>query len=241
MAAQLMYPPELNMKDYFGIWDDFLYDQTDLIYTDTVTDSGSALVGATRRGVLNMLPSDGTEGDNDECYINLTNSIFNFIAAKPIQAGCRLNFAEAATNAANVAFGILSGGGAANLLLDNGGGPVASATFAMIYKIDGGTVWRCRSQVGAAVGQTDSVSTTTAGGTSDQLLEIFVEPTSISTIVEITYKVDGHDLRDSNNLVINHRLVIANAVAMGLFAGVKNGTAAQQALDLDYWYGFQKR
>src|SRR5204862_219566 len=58
--------------DTFCIADDFKDDQSDLFWIDTITDSGTALVGDAANGIMQLLPSDGTVADND-AYLRDTN------------------------------------------------------------------------------------------------------------------------------------------------------------------------
>ena len=84
MGRQASYTPELECWDTFVVDNDFLDDQSDLNAVDTITDSGSAVVGDARKGVITLLPSDGSVADNDEVYLATPNEVFCFVAAKPI-------------------------------------------------------------------------------------------------------------------------------------------------------------
>ena len=159
--------------------------------------------------------------------------------------------AELATSTVNCMFGFLSTAAAsiATSMLTVGGGPVASATMAVIYKVDGGTVWRCRSQIGAAVGQTDTVTNLTAGtgGITDtnsptgyQTLGIAVNPVS-STNADVIYYQNGKQMTDANGRVFKHNLVYTNAAACGVFFGHKNGSTDAQVLLCDYVAYEQRR
>ena len=212
-------------------------------WTPTVSDSSSAATlalalkttGATN-GVLS-LTQDAT--DNDELYFNTTINSFLFAANKPMICEARIQYAELATDDNNVIFGFMSATGA-DQLQDNGAGPVASASMAVIYKVDGGTVWRTRSQIGAAVGQTDSISSTTAGGSSYQTLRIEVNPIS-STVAEIIYFCDGVQLETSAGVKIKDRLTYTNAVPMNVLLGCKTGGATAEVLLCDYICAYKKR
>ncbi len=245
MSAQpIRMPQSLKDKDTFGFMDD--WDRnfvTGDLWTPLTTDSS-----ATATNVLVLKTTGGNKGilsitqdatDNDEIYFGSTVSPFLFAANKPCYFETLMQYAELSTNKNNVIAGFLSSYGA-NTLIDDGGGPIASGTMAVIYKIDGGTVWRCRSQVGAAVGITDTVSTTTAGGTPYQKLSVEVNPYS-ATNAKVIYKVDGNPLRDSNNIPITHDLVYTNAVVCSAVWGVKNGGADAQVTLNDYIAAYQTR
>lgn len=196
----------------------------------TLVSSGSA------RGIMSIT-QDAT--DNDEIYFGTSVLPFLFADQKPLVFEIRMQYAELNTNTNNVMVGFISTK-AANTIIDDGGGPVASATMAVIYKLDGATVWRARSQIGAAVGQTDSVSGTTAGGSSYQTLRVECNPYS-TTNVEIVYYVDGAQLRTSAGVPIKHDLVYTNAVTMQPFFGCKTGSATAEVLLVDYVYAAQTR
>jgi hypothetical protein len=232
------------LGDLFEIFDDF--DKAIVagdLWTPDTSDSSSAatlfLTLATTgncNGILSMT-QDAT--DNDELYLGMTCLPFLIRNNKPLVFETRIQYAEGATDDNNVMVGFISTK-ADDTLIDNGGGPVASATMAVIYKVDGGTVWRTRSQVGAAVGQTDSISDTTAGGSAYQTLRVEINPVS-STVAEVIYSVDGVQLKTAAGVPIKDRLVYTNAVVMGAFVGIKNGSNTAEVLLCDYVYAAQKR
>ena len=236
-------PTSLREKDVFGIYEDWVdgYVSGDR-WTPLVSDSSSAstlvLVLATT-GVGGKLSITQDATDNDEIYFGMTKSVYKIAANKPCYFEAKGQYAEGATDDNNVIAGWCSTF-AANTLIDDGGGPVASATMAVIYKIDGGTVWRCRSQIGAAVGITDTVSTATAGGTADQTLGVEILPYN-ATNAKVIYTLDGNPLYDSNGKAIVHDLVYTNAVNMSPIWGCKNGSGTAEVLVNDYIAAFQAR
>lgn len=245
MSSQpIRLPQSMKDKDTFGFFEDWgdNYVSGDR-WTPLTSDSSSAstlvlvlkTTGA-RKGILSVT-QDAT--DNDEIYFGTTVSQFLFAANKPCYTETLMQYAELNTSANNLIFGFCSTY-AANTLIDDGGGPVASGTMAVIYKVDGGTVWRCRSQIGAAVGQTDSISTTTAGGSAYQKLSVEVLPYN-STNAKIIYKCEGNFLLDSNGNKIVHDLVYTNAVASSVIWGCKTGSATAEVQLNDYICGYQTR
>lgn len=226
-----MWARDAKLVHHF--FDDFHYYISGDYWTPTVADLASAATaavdGTTPGGVLSIA-NDAT--DNDEVYWYPTKKNVLFAAGKPCYTEIRLQYTEANTDDNNVIFGFLSTG-SANTLIDDGGGPVANATMAVIYKIDGGTVWRCRSQIGAAVGQTDSISNSTAGGSSYQILGVEVLPYS-STKAKVIYTLDGVQLKDANNAPISHDLTYTNAVICGAMFGTKAGSGNAETLLVDY-------
>lgn len=230
-------------KRTFGFFDDFESYVTGDRWTPLTADSSSAstlvLCKTTTGGKGGILSITQDATDNDEIYFGTTQNLFKFVADKPAIFEIRLQYAELNTNANNVMVGFLSTK-AANSIIDDGAGPVASATMAVIYKVDGGTVWRCRSQVGAAVGQTDTVSQHTAGGSAYQTLTVEYKPYS-STNAHIIYSLDGQPMLDANGRAIVHDLVIANAVECVAFFGCKTGSATAEVLLVDYCAAYQLR
>lgn len=236
MANVVRFAPTLESLDNHIIFDDFWADQSDLFFLDTPTDGGSAAVGDAANGIMTVTTTNDNT-DNDETYLESANETFLIAAGRSLYFRTRIQFTEASTNAANVAVGFASAV-AADLLVDNGAGLRTSGNIVSIYKVDGGTVWRCNSRNGS--GTTDTASTTTAGGASYQVLEIDVTDWDGTNVV-CTFKVDGVALRDSNNVVIRHTLAISGSTEMAAFVALKNGTTADETVLVDYIYAAQTR
>lgn len=229
--------PLLDLDTYYW-FDDGIMDQTDALGIDTITDSGTVAMGDTRKGIIVLTPSDGSVADNDEAYYASPNEVFLCAANKPIYGCCYLQFSEANTDDANVAFGFQNAVGA-NSIVDDGAGVKVSGSTLAIYKVDGGTVWKCASSCNGT--STVSTSTTTAGGTAYQKLEIFCDDYD-GTYMKVTFKVDGRYLVDSTTgAVITHTVAIASATEMQCWCGVKNGFTNLETLHVDYIYGQQQR
>lgn len=218
-------------------------------WTPLTTDSSSAatlvLVDKTATNGILSITQDAT--DNDEIYFQTTVMPFLIASGRPMFYEIRLNSAELATSTNNVMVGFLSGVAAANQLIDDGAGPIASATMAVIYKVDGGVLWRCRSQIGAAVGQTDTISQHSSSSAAGvySVLRIEVQPVS-STLAEVVYSIDDgtsgmRQMMDANDNPIKHQLTYTNAVACGAWFGCKTGGAQAEVLLVDYVTAWQKR
>lgn len=228
----------INKDDVIIIQDDFLYDQIDTAgFIDTITDSGTVTMGDAVGGIAALVPSDSSVADNDEAYFASPNEVFKLAAEKPLYAKARIQFTEANTDDANVFFGFGSAI-AANFIVDNGAGMRTTGDVLGIYKVDGGTKWICISQVnGTAVTTT---STTTAGGSSYQKLEVeVVDHDSVAGYA--TFKCNGEYLRDTNGLVIRHRVPYASSTEMQVGFGVKNGFTNLETLNVDYVAAVQQR
>lgn len=210
-------------------------------FSSVISDSGTVAVGDAAGGKLVVTPSDGSVADNDEAYIKSTNELFLFANNKPQVCETILQFTEINTDDANVMFGFMNAV-AANSIVDDGAGPQASFSGAVIYKVDGGTVWKCASSIGTS--NTISTTTSTAGGSLYQRLRI--ECTCSNSVVEVNYFIDQlnqlasattsiapQPLIDSTTLKpIKHTFSVTSATEMNVFAGVKNGGANLETLNL---------
>ncbi len=240
MASILRFPTELLQIDKFGVFSDFMGDQSDTDFIDLITDlsSGSGLVvGDEVGGVMTMSITDAT--DNDEMSLYSANEVFLHANNKPIYAISRVQYSEGNTNAANFAGLLLANAPVADTLVDNGGGLRTTGSVFGIYKVDGETVWRCRS--GCNGTNTTSVSTTTAGGTAYQVLEI--EIADYTTLAcQVTFRVDGKALLDSTTgKPIVHTVLYASATEMALAFCGKNGSTTAEVFKCDYIGAWQLR
>lgn len=226
---------ELEHRRTFGFFDDFEWLISPHRWTALAADVGaSAAVGDAAGGILAL-----TTGaiDNNEAYVRTTNEVFKFAADKPLVLEARLQFTEANTDDANVIAGVMDAVGA-DSILDNGAGPKASYSGAVIYKLDGETVWRAQTSI--ATTKTTTASNKTAGGSSYQVLAIGFRPVS-ATLAEVVFFVDGEQLRDANGAPFKHQFTYTSATEMQAFAGVKAGGAASEVANIDYLGAYQLR
>lgn len=244
--STLQLPESFSIGKYtFGFDDDFEWYVTAHRWTTTATDSGSITVASAAGGILTISPSDGSVADNDETYLLTTNSPFLIAANKPIEGECTLQFSEAATNKANIFFGFKDSI-AANTLVDDGGGMATSFSGACIYKVDGGTVWKCIASLGST--QTIITSTTTAGGTAYQRLRVEIRPVN-STIAEASFFCDSGSgmvplydaAQTARNVPIKISFTYTSAAQMMCGAGIKNGSTTLETLSIDRIAAFQAR
>jgi len=169
--------------------------------------------------------------DNNEAYVWSTTELFKFANGKPLIAEIRLQFAEIATNDANVIFGLMDAVGA-NSLLDDGAGPDASYSGAVFFKEDGQTLWTVENSLAGTQKTTqltaaNSLDKTahTAGSAAGvfHLLRIESDPIS-ATDNRISFFIDGV-------LVARHTgQTTASAADMSVFFGNKTGDAATETL-----------
>lgn len=219
-----------DRRDNCFIFDHFQYYVSGDLWTNLAADAGVTAFAETDAIGGRISGATGAT-DNNEIAIATSNELFLMGAGEPLWCSGHLQFTEANTDDANVMFGFMSAL-AANSLVDDGAGVRTSGNYAVIYKVDGGTVWRCSSRNGSDV--SDNVSLTTAGGTAFQELEIEIVEYS-TTECEIVYKVDNVPLRDTNtNDVISHRLPYASATEMNFGAYLKAGGANSETLVIDW-------
>ncbi len=204
------------------------------LFSSVVTDSGTVAVGDALGGVVTLTPSDGTVADNDEAYLKGTIEKYLFSNDRPIWFGCRAKFTEANTDDANVILGIKDAV-AANSVLDDGGGPAASYSGALFFKVDGGTVWWFETSLAGAQTTTQISDVAVAGDGVFRTFEIRVFPVNTTQQDVIPY-INGVQCRDTNNNPIKHRMTYTSATEMQECAGIKNGFTNLETLLID-WIG----
>ena len=143
----LTLPDDLLLgRRMYGFFDHFLWYITAHNLTTVVSDSGTVAVGDAANGVVVLTPSDGTVADNDEAYLKGANETFKFAADRPTIVEAYIQFTEANVDDANVIFG-LKDAVAANSVLDDGGGPAASYSGMLFFKVDGSNNWQCEHSI----------------------------------------------------------------------------------------------
>lgn len=239
MADRNQFPAWLaSFKHQHELKDDFHYYNSAELWTSLAVDAGTSVaIDAAGVGGIVKLTTGAT--DNNEAGLFTTNELFLLAAGKSLRAGVRLQFTEANTDDANMLFGFADAPGA-DALLDNGGGvSTAFTTAILIYKIDGGTVWRFHVENGA---DTDLyTSTLTAGGSSYQWLEILGDVVD-GSIDEygFTFKLDGLDvLNTDTGRPLRLSIPYASATEMDFGVYVKAGSANSEVVNVDKIYAYQ--
>lgn len=228
-------PMFLQERSLHVIADDFTRDIDAAEWVVTATDAGSGTVGDAVGGILAMTPSDGTVADNDEVYLESPNETFLFANNKPLIFEARVQWTEANTDDFNVIVGIKDAV-AANTLLDDGGGPAASYSGAVFFKVDGSTTWNVETSLAGTQTTTELSATNannlakrvmTAGGSSYQVLRLDFLPYS-STNAYVNFYIDGVQ-------VAQHDYIYTSATEMQICIGGKNGAATNvETLNVDY-------
>jgi hypothetical protein len=205
--------------------DHFLWYISPHMWTSLAADAGASVAMRDQHGGWARITTGAV--DNNEAAIISTNEIFLWGADKPADYQAKISFTEIASNAANVAFGVADAMGA-NLLTDDTGAPSITTCGALIYKVDGGTKWKCYSKNGSTVN--DTQSTMTAGGS--QRLHIQAQAID-ATYMAIMYQVNDTVLVDANGIAIRHLVPYASAGEMKTGVYAKTGGAPTLLVDVD--------
>lgn len=221
---------EKEATDWVEVSDDFPYFVSTDLWTSVLTDSGTAAVSDAVGGVLTLTCSDGTVADNDEAYAKSTTEVFKFAASKPIRLEARVKLTEANTDDANILVGLLDAVGA-NSLLDNGGGPPASYSGMVFFKVDGGTVWQAETSI-AGTQDTDTSAGAFTSATWHNLRIEWVPASDTSGTAK--FYVDGV-------LGATSTFTYTGATEMQAVLGVKNGGANNESLLVDRFRARQLR
>ncbi|MHC4868003.1 MAG: hypothetical protein ACYTEX_28360 [Planctomycetota bacterium] len=241
-----------NMRDVFGVSDDFLNFPTNTTlaavnstghWIVVASNSGSVADTDAAGGVIKINPSDATEADNDETYLHSVTECFKFADGKPLVFEARVRcVSNVPATGPNVIVG-LKDAVAADSILDNGGGPAASYSGAVFFRKDGDTTWWCESSIGSS--QTTVDSNITATNNTWHTLRIEVRDKT-STVQEVHFFIDdvecGHDVTTSPGNKICQTINPTSATEMQICLGAKNGYASNtQYANVDYVECWQKR
>ena len=195
-----------------------------------VATTGTVAATNARGGVLSITTQ---AADNAIGSLTLSSKIFVVAANKPISIAFYLQFAEAATNAANVWVGLTSEA-VATAMGDNGAGPPASYSGVGFYKVDGSLNWFTEFSVAGLQNTVELTATNSlnktlqvAGSASFQLLEIDVIPKT-STLCDVIFKINGSVVASYLDQIFTSMAAMAPVVIMK--AG--SGTAEVILVDL---------
>lgn len=200
--------------------------------------SGGVAVADAVGGVLTLSSGATSAADNDGIYYATKAEVVKFDRDFVIKS--KFKYSEAGANVANaVAIGCVSNAAVATILTANGAGPTASLLQAMIYKLDGETVWRCACSDGTTI-QTHKTKIT-AASTEFVDFEIQFKLNPDGVYGTVVYLIDGVVCikADSNwQEPITHEIAIVGATEMNVLCGGQTGSAAEETFSLDA-IGFQ--
>jgi hypothetical protein len=220
---------------------DFLELVTGDLYSTLAADGGSSVAVGDAFGGVCVLTTGAT--NNNEAAVKTTKEIFKFADGKPAEGIARIQYAEANTDDANVMVGWMDAM-AADAMVDDGAGPKASYSGAVIYKVDGETVWRCQTSNGTT--KTTTVTQHTAGGSSYVTLCILVSPFN-STTCEVAFLWDPNggtnfqQMLDVYGRPIKHTMLYASLTEMMFGVYAKAGGANSEVVNVDLLDPAQKR
>lgn len=235
MTLSLTHPERFLLAPrQFGFVDHFDHFVTADRWTTIEGDSGSSIAAVdSAEGGLDLI-SGGT--DNFEVYLHTTQELYLIADDKPMSCIGRLAFAEANTDDINVLFGFQSGA-AANSLQDNAGGPLATYSGAVFFKLDGELFWRFETSLGGTQTTTRLAAVSPVAATDFHTLQIEIRRRDATT-VEIIPKIDeagGNNptqALDANGVKVKHTITLGSPTEMGLICGVKSGGANAETLRL---------
>ena len=142
MTHSTQLPHFLDRQRSFELFDDF----TPFTDTKPFTETGTnAQLADAFGGVLEMKTA---ASDNGVAFI-ASPKLFTLNPYLAIVAACRFRWADADSPAANIYFG-LTADGTATEMGDDGAGPQVAVNSAMLYTVDGSTVWSAQTTVDEA-------------------------------------------------------------------------------------------
>jgi len=242
---KLLPIPELALlaPQVHGFFDDFqafLTAQSGWAWTVVTAVDGTVLMTDAVGGKIIIANGTATIADNEDTYLNREPEAFLPAANKPIITEALLQFDEVSTNTCNVIFG-MTDAVAANLLVNDGGGPKTSGTTLAFFKKDGNLNWFVHVSLSTtqtsveltAANSLDKVAHV-AGSTAYQRLRIEFLPKN-ATQADVLFFIDGIAVYKITDWVFTSATEIQSVV------GCKGGTAAAMTVNVDYVWAYQKR
>lgn len=207
----------------------------------TAASTGTAAVG---NGEWGIIPLTTAATNNDDVTIEHPNEFVTFSADKPWTAYFLVNWNEINVDDANIAIGLANAPASGMCVNDGGGFITTNTSCAVVYKVDGGTLWSCTAGASAATqaanrkaSNVPACSGIAGVNLGWQWIEIIWTPVS-STLGYVEFRINDRDLRDTGvegQPRIRIPVVIGAAATMTLFASVKAGAAAIETLNVDLW------
>lgn len=231
-SKTLVYPQYLSTAlEQIEVYDHFNYYVDADLWTKAVVGTGTVAHAGDDLGTTVKLFCTAA---NDAAVLPTTNELFKFTASKEMRAKGLITFTDVNTDDGHVFFG-WADALAATTMADSTGA-ITATDACCIYKLPDTTVWAFHTEINTSA--TASVSTTTAGGTSQQELEIRVTPRS-STVFEARPFVDGVQLKTSAGVAIMHTITLGTATAMDFGAMTKSNHANDFNVYVDLLYAAQ--
>lgn len=201
------------------LFDDFfMFGVTGDLWT-VVEDAGASGTDAVQDAANGWYKHFCDGDDNDEAYLASEGESWKLAANKPLWFECQLKLTEANTDDANWVVGLIEGGGAADTLADNGGGPPADYDGACFFKVDGTMTIQFETSVATAQTTNASLATFVSGTT--YRLGFYWDGVS-----SVTPYVNG-------TAGSAHTIATTGGECNACF-GVKAGGANEEAIEIDY-------
>lgn len=208
----------------FEYFDDFEkgYDQTATVgdYAEVHDGTPATDIGDASHGVMSLATG---ATDNNETYISSMHEIYLFETDKYAFFEARVKLTEANTDDANIIVG-LSDTVAADSLVDNGAGPMASYDGCVFFKVDGTMTWQFETSNAAT--QATNTSVGTYASATWYRLGFFYDYNDGVT-ASVTPYLDGVAGTAKD-------LTIAGLAEMHILFGAKAGGANAETLLVDY-------
>lgn len=224
---------------------DHFENYTDAAFWTKFTGGGGAPTVAVPANPLNGLLTL-TTGTTQYAYAGIatTNKLFKFVSTKSLYIEAGIQYTEANTNTASIAFGCADDFGSTTIG-NAGATPTIGNSGALIYKTTGTTVWATQVQVAGGT-PTTTVSPQTAGASTYFRLGINIRTVDNGTNLEATFSLSADTgytgplmiTGDTNYRPITTRIALASATAMkfGLFLMNNKSGGLTETLNLDYFW-----
>ncbi len=218
----------------FGFVDHFTHFVTGDRWTSLEADGGSSVAAAdSAEGGLDLTTGST---DNDEVYLHTNSELFLIADDKPMSMIARLAFAEAATDDINVLCGFQSAV-VVNSLQDNAGGPLATYSGAVFFKLDGELFWRFETSLGSTQVTTRLAAVSPVAAADFHTLQIDIRRRDATT-VEIIPMIDesggNNPLQalDNTGKKVKHTITLGSPTEMALVCGAKSGGGTAEVVRL---------
>jgi hypothetical protein len=217
--------PSPTDADVVELFDDFFFHDTTEGPFDTTGDAGAGGTTDVIDGAGGIMSVVCDGDDNDEMYLHSIVESFKFAAAKPLYFEARVAIVEGSANKAAAIIGLMDAAGA-DALVDTEGGPKASYSGVVFWKVSGGLTWSAEVSIGATQTPIALTGADYVSGTYYRY-GILVVPTS-STLMNVYLFIDGVLVGSATGVTYT------NATEMDLIVGTKSDGTAEETALVDY-------
>ncbi len=232
----------MDMQDVFIYEDEFFdyYDTTPAAVGYAEAGDTPNMIGTDAAG--GILSIEATSTTDDDAYISNMREIFSFTGTKRAMFEVKVKHTTLGTITPSLIVG-LSDTVAADSLLADGTGPMASYTGAVFFKAEDGTVWNFETS--STTNQNTTTSVCAFTDATWQILRFEYMPTSTTTATVTPYTratVSGPWVQGTALAFETSSSVIPTSpVLMHLFCGIRTHEATAEFLLVDYVRVVQER